>query len=90
MEFSENILEYIQAISVLTNICQKYMFAPGYVENQVVIVETNGLLSIPFVPAQKIIECLMTNFTCTLERIFITNPSWIFNTCWNFACKFVS
>lgn len=68
------------------------MFVPGYVENQVVILETNGigLLSIPFNSVKSLINCLMTNFTCSLERMYVMNPSWFIYSSWKLCSNFIS
>ena len=50
MDINKNMEYQIQALSNLLEKLAKFMYAPGKIENWIVIIETNGLglLSIPF------------------------------------------
>lgn len=53
------------------------MFIPGKVENWIFILETNGIgvFGLPFKALGIIVDCMSLNFSGSLEKMYILNPS---------------
>lgn len=60
------------------------MFVKGYVENWIVVVDIggSGLFEFPFQTINMINEVLSINFTSSLHKMFIMNPSFLFSASW--------
>lgn len=62
-----------------------FMYKPYFIENLVIImdVEKKGVVGFPFKAVKQIIDATNLNFCCSLHRLFIVNPSFIFSTGWS-------
>ncbi len=71
---------------------QQSMFVRGYVENCVVVIEFNEMnpWNIPYNALGSFISSLVINFTCSLQRLYLVNPSSLVLLGWKFAQKFLS
>jgi CRAL/TRIO domain len=60
------------------------MIVPGHVENWIVILDQNGagLFDTSFSTLSKINDILSINYTSTLHKMFILNPSFLFYQSW--------
>lgn len=60
------------------------MYVRGYVENWIVILDSggSGLFDFPFSTLSMINEFFSINYTSSLHKMFILNPSFIFNSSW--------
>jgi hypothetical protein len=60
------------------------MYLRGYVENWIVILDSggSGLFDFPFSTLSMINEFFSINYTSSLHKMFILNPSFIFNSSW--------
>lgn len=72
-------------LNVYLSIIQKYVFRPYYIENWVMIidVEKKGLVNFPWKAIKSTVDATNLNFSSRLHKMFILNPSFIFNTTWN-------
>ncbi|KAL4454942.1 hypothetical protein ABPG74_006324 [Tetrahymena malaccensis] len=79
------------ALCKLLSTVQKNMFLEGKVENWIICIDTNycGLSDLDFKVIQKIIECMVANYTCILHKLIILNPSWSFRQCWKIISAFI-
>ncbi|EGR32588.1 hypothetical protein IMG5_076180 [Ichthyophthirius multifiliis] len=79
-----NLEVYLSAICNLLLRVAKVEFVKGYVESWTVILETNGkgIVDLELGTISKIVQIMAKNFTSTLEKMFIMNPSFIFSNFW--------
>ncbi|EWS72900.1 aspartyl/asparaginyl beta-hydroxylase family protein (macronuclear) [Tetrahymena thermophila SB210] len=82
---------YLSAICNLLTKVSKIEFVKGYVESWVVILETNekGVTDLELATINKIVQIMAKNFTSTLEKMFITNPSFLFSGAWSLIKNFI-
>lgn len=69
----------------------KYMLVDYYIENWVLIIETNqmGVFDLPKQTLNAIIHSFSLYFCAKLERLFILNPSWGLKTIWSIISSFM-
>lgn len=72
-------------MNIYLGILQKYVFKPYYIENWVIIIdlENKGLLNFPWKAIKTSVDTTNVNYAARLHKMFILNPSFIFNTTWN-------
>lgn len=60
------------------------MYIKGLVENWIVVVDIggSGLFEFPFSTISMINDILSINFTSSLHKMYILNPSFLFNASW--------
>ena len=82
---SDQMEKFQQFLQVYLAIIQKYIFRPYYIENWVMIidVEKKGLINFPWKALKSIIDTTNLNFSSRMHKMFIVNPSFIFNTTWS-------
>jgi len=77
--------DYMEAICFVLDTVRKYYFVPGKVENWVIIIENNslGLLDFPTKMVKAINDITAVNYTSTLDKLYIMNPSSVLKLSWN-------
>jgi hypothetical protein len=85
IDFKAPVEVFIKALGALLFVISKYCFVPGKVENWIIMIETNsvGVFGFPFMILKKIIEFTSANFSSTMEKLYLLNPSFGLNTSWN-------
>jgi len=63
---------------------QKMMMVPGAIENWIILIDLNQLsiLKLNYSAIGRVIQVLQAHFTCTLEKMYILNPSSMFSIAW--------
>ncbi|CAD8055574.1 unnamed protein product [Paramecium primaurelia] len=81
----------LNAATAIGNMVTKFMYARGYVENWIVILDSggSGLFDFPFSTLNMINEFFSINFTSSLHKMFILNPSFFFNSSWKLIEKII-
>lgn len=82
---ASGIEDFTQAMCFVFSIAKEFYFVPGRVENWIVMVETGelGFEDVPFKVFKNLIEVTTNNFVCSLEKLYILNPSKNFKTSWS-------
>ena len=67
------------------------MFIDHCIENWIMIIETGnlGIMGLPLKGLGLIIGQMQINYCATLEKMFLTNPSWGLSTSWAIIDKFI-
>jgi len=83
--------DIISAICFVLDTVKKFYFVPGKVENWIIIIETNGagLFNFPIKMFKTINDVTAGNYTSTLEKLYVMNPSSFLKKSWSFASGFV-
>ncbi|CAD8045376.1 unnamed protein product [Paramecium primaurelia] len=81
----------LNAATAIGNIVTKFMYTRGYVENWIVILDSggSGLFDFPFSTLNMINEFFSINYTSSLHKMFILNPSFFFNSSWKLIEKII-
>ena len=76
--------EVLRAFSYYISCLRVNMLMDYYVENMIIILDTKNmsLFGFPFKIMSHIIKVLNTNFCCTMEKLFILNPSTTLYATW--------
>lgn len=79
--------DLVQALSYIFEVCKYFMLSCGYIENWVVILnaaDANFLTSTFDASSvvSKIVVAMYTYFPCYLDKIYVWQPSFTFNTLW--------
>jgi len=83
--------DIIEALCFVLDVCRKYYFVPGKVENWVIFLELNhgGIFDFPTKVLKSINEITSVNYTSTLDRFFIMNPSSVLKKTWSLVSSFI-
>jgi hypothetical protein len=75
----------IRAIVYAMSAIKRNAFVQGYCENWIMIVEVNGagLFNFPVSSLKKFIHVAQLYFSYCLEKLYVTNPSFMLNASWN-------
>jgi hypothetical protein len=86
-----DLTDFIAALCFVLDTCKKFYFVPGKVENWVIIIESNsmGVFNFPFKIVKTINDVTSVNYTSTLDRLYIMNPSTFLNSSWNIISSFI-
>jgi hypothetical protein len=86
-----DLADFIAALCFVLDTCKKFYFVPGKVENWVIIIESNsmGVFNFPFKIVKTINDVTSVNYTSTLDRLYIMNPSTFLNSSWNIISSFI-
>jgi len=70
---------------------RKYYFIPGKVENWIIFIENNSesLFNFPFKVIKTINDVTAVNYTSTLDRLYILNPSSFLKRSWMLISNFI-
>lgn len=81
----------IAALCFVLDTVRKFYFVPGKVENWVIFIESNnaGLLDFPIKVIKTINEVTSVNYTSTLDRLYIMNPSGFLKRSWMLISNFI-
>lgn len=79
--------DFERFVKIYLGIIQKYCLKPYYIENWVIVIdlEHKGLLNFPFKAIRAAVDATNVDFASRLHKMFLVNPSFIFNTTWNIA-----
>eukprot|EP01017_Pseudomicrothorax_dubius_P009602 TRINITY_DN13296_c0_g1_i5.p1 TRINITY_DN13296_c0_g1~~TRINITY_DN13296_c0_g1_i5.p1 ORF type:complete len:278 (+),score=34.74 TRINITY_DN13296_c0_g1_i5:381-1214(+) len=81
----DKVHNFAKALAVITNMCKKYMFVNGKIENNIVLVDLNqkGLTDIPLTYVKEILDLLNTHFPCMIHNIFIIHSPFSLRASWS-------
>lgn len=85
VDLSIDVEHFINAMVHVLELIRMKMYLPGHVENNIVIIETDGLslFKVPLGHLQGIIQTASNNYPESLAKMYILNPSFILRTSWN-------
>jgi hypothetical protein len=76
---------FINALTYLLDTVRAHMFLPGFVENWIILLETQemSLWDIPIGYIRAVISMTQAHFPSTMHKLYILNPSFILNASWS-------
>lgn len=83
--------DFEKFLKVYLGIIQKYCFKPYYIENWIIVIdlEHKGITNFPYKAIKAAIDATNVDYAARLHKMFILNPSFLFNATWNLVKGFI-
>jgi hypothetical protein len=83
--------DFLQALCFVLDTVRKFYFIPGKVENWIIFIENNneGVFNFPLKVIKSINDVTSVNYTSTLDKLYIVNPSSFLKRSWMFISNFI-